>query len=107
VYNARLSHRAAIKAIITTVIIKYLDIPSIGLLQSIYNLYHQLSIKDILFTLVISEDSDIIGVDIIHGLIFNIIRRVHTKGINLIYPNTNYLIIPTIKRLSTRKTEFW
>jgi hypothetical protein len=71
-----------------------------------YNLYHQLSIKDILFMLVILGVSDIIGVDIICSLIINIIRRVYTKGIDLIYPDTNYLIISVIERLPIRKTEF-
>jgi hypothetical protein len=55
---------------------------------------------------VILGDNNIIGVDITRGLIFNAIRRVHTKGVNLVYPNANYLIIPIIKRLPIRKTEF-
>jgi hypothetical protein len=72
-----------------------------------HNLYHQLSIKDILFAPAILGNGDIISVDITHGLIINVIRRVHAQGVNLIYPNADYLMISTIKRLPIRKTEFW
>jgi hypothetical protein len=95
------------KAITTAVIIKCPDIPPTSLLQSIHNLYHQLSIKDILFAPAILGVSNIISINITRGLIINAIRQVHAKGVDLVYPNANYLIIPIIERLPTRKTEFW
>jgi hypothetical protein len=107
VRDARLGHRAAMKAMTTAVIIKCPDIPSTGLLQSMHNPYHQLSIKEILFTPAISGDGDTIGVDITRGLIFDAIRRVHAKGVDSVYPNADYPMIPTVERLPARKTEFW
>jgi hypothetical protein len=74
------------KAMTTAVIIKCPDIPPTGLLQSMHNPYHQLSLKDILCSPAISGEGDTIGIDITHGLIIDAIRRVHASGVDSIYP---------------------
>jgi hypothetical protein len=77
-----------------------------------YNLYHKLLIKDILLALVILgkdvlRKDDILGINIIHRLLVDIIHQVYSLGVNFIYPNTNYLRIFIIDRLPAKKTEYW
>jgi hypothetical protein len=49
---------------------------------------------------------DILDINIIYRLLINIIRRVYSLGINSIYLNTDYLRIPIIDRLSTKKIKY-
>jgi hypothetical protein len=72
-----------------------------------HNLYHKLSLKDIIFSPAISGKGNIIGLNIINSLITNIICRVYISSVNLIFLEGDYPIILTIKRLPLRKTKFW